>query len=120
MRHILILRELSKKENLYVSRLIKNNEYNIIADPELDVPFENIVPYIKLSAEEKKTINYQVLTELLEFGDTIINGQAISKIINLNGADLWYYQKFRIYFELVNRQFEIEELKKNLKRVTSV
>ena len=65
-----------------------------------------------LNSEEKKQIFSQSLSDLLEFGDKQIEGQAVSKWLTFGAMPLWHYQRFRIYFPLRNLLLELAELKK--------
>lgn len=119
MHHILILRALTKGEIELVQRLVGQKKALVFVDSDIPTTFDFATPYVKLVEEEKKSINYSTLSEVLDFGDTIVNGQPISKLLNFHGAGLWYYHKFRIYFQRRNLQYEFEEIKRNLHGATS-
>ncbi len=119
MQYILILRELSEQEDNRVRSLESHKDVVIVTTPSLFSLYKNSIIYKELSEEEKKKINYETLSQILEFGDTVVNGDTISKHFNFDGAALWYYHKFRIYFKVRNLRYELEEINKNLGGATS-
>jgi len=119
MHHILILRELSKRETEKVKSLSKQKDVLVFVDPDFTVSSKFAKHIEKLSEEEKKSINYQTLSEILDFGDTVIDGQPVSKHLNFYGSGLWYYHKFRIYFKIRNQNYTIAEIERNLSGASS-
>ena len=114
MQYILILRELSEQEKRRVRTIEKGKDVEIVALQELKYAYQNTKAYIKLTEKEKKKINYKLFSELLEFGDFVIDNQTIANHFNIGGAALWYCHKFRIYFKIRNQGYKINELNKNL------
>lgn len=119
MHCILILRELSDQEKEKVRSLESQRDVVIIAKPQFETFYPTAKSYIKLTEEEKKRINYLVLSEILDFGDAEIEGQSISRHFNISGAALWYYHKFRIYFKIRNLRYEIDEIYQNISEASS-
>ena len=120
MRHILILRKLSKNEEVNVYNNSKHEDTIVLADPDLHLHYKFAQSIVKLEEEAKKTINYQTLNKILEFGDYLIDGNTVSNHLNFDGAGLWYYHKFRIYFKIRNQNYRIAEIENNIKGASSV
>ncbi|MDY0286703.1 MAG: hypothetical protein RBR21_11260 [Bacteroidales bacterium] len=62
--------------------------------PESKEYFHSETVQKRISLDSKEIIN--------NFGDGLINGQAVSELLTLDGAHLWHYHKFRIYYALQN------------------
>lgn len=118
--HILILRKLTEQESIKVRSFEKNINVSIVTTSALKEKYQTSKTYTLLTEEEKKRINYEIFSKILEFGDTIVGDQTISQHFNIRGVSLWYYHKFRIYFKVRNRQYEIEEINKNISGATSI
>jgi hypothetical protein len=77
MQHILILRALTKGEIELVQSLVAQKKASVFVDSDIPTTFDFAKPYARLGEEEKKSINYTTLSEVLDFGDTIVEGQPI-------------------------------------------
>jgi len=114
MKFVLILRELTSLEQERVRSLSAYEEVRVIAVDDYLSGHEGVLPYQYLSDQEKKQINDTVFSRILEFGDLEVKGKPVSQQLNFSGAGLWYYHKFRIFFNVRSQQYKIAELAKNL------
>lgn len=94
---IIINRDLSDSETDEIVRLIKSGAI-VYAFPQIKVP--DFAQKISVSTDEKKAINYQMIDEILKFGDYIIDNKTIAEHFSIDSASVWHYHKFRIYFDL--------------------
>jgi CDP-glycerol glycerophosphotransferase (TagB/SpsB family) len=60
---------------------------------------------ILLSSEEKKQINYEIMEEVLRFGDLPVGDQTLADLFRIDTASVWHYQKFRVYFAVRNLMY---------------
>lgn len=60
---------------------------------------------ILLSPEEKKQINYEIIDEVLRFGDLPVDDQTLADLFRIDTASVWHYQKFRVYFAVRNLMY---------------
>lgn len=60
---------------------------------------------ILLSPEEKKQINYEIMDEVLRFGDLTVGDQTLADLFRIDTASVWHYQKFRVYFAVRNLMY---------------
>ena len=65
---------------------------------------------IILNPEEKSRINYQVMDEVLRFGDLQVGGKRLADLFTVDTASIWHYQKFRIYFAVRNMMYFLHPL----------
>jgi hypothetical protein len=111
-RAIIILREPTSVEVENILRKASDNLADIYFLPEFAKYFKEMGTVIKLDDEKKKQINYSTLNQLLAFGDKKINGRAVSEHLAFSKyASIWYYHKFRVYFLMKNRQYDLALLK---------
>ena len=109
-RAILITRQLSQDEMRHLDDVRK-------ADPELSI-FTKSLEFVgdievggiekDLGFEKKKEIKQKILNYILEIGITQIHGTKLAEVFALEGAQTWYYHKFRLYFDLRNLSYEAE------------
>ena len=65
---------------------------------------------IGASADEKREINYQMMDEVLRFGDISVGGQTIAELFSTDTASVWHYHKFRVYFAVRNLMYFLHPL----------
>lgn len=63
--------------------------------------------------EDKKSINYETMSEALLFGDLRCGSQTVSEHFSVGKASVWHYHKFRIYFAVRNLMYFVEPLKES-------
>jgi len=68
---------------------------------------------ITLSPEEKKTINYETMAEVLRFGDIPVGDQTVADLFRIDTASVWHYQKFRVYFAVRNLMYFLKPIEKH-------
>lgn len=66
---------------------------------------------IVLSSEEKRTLNYQTMDQVLHFGDLAVGRQSVADLFRIDNASVWHYQKFRIYFAVRNLMYFLSPVK---------
>jgi len=120
---IKIQRHLSERECDYILKSYSQQESVIHLKPGIAIPkslshfqFESI----DLEDEIKKKINYSCLQEILAFGDQKLGGIQMSTHLQYETLNLWYYNKFRIYFEYRNNSYLKEEIKIAFKQFENV
>lgn len=107
---ILILRNTSEQEAKRIHTQSLDTE--ILAGSSFVKNFRDKAKSIELTPEVKRKINYLTLERLLAFGDHVIDGATVSEHLSFaNYASIWYYQKFRLYFLIRNKQYDIEIIK---------
>ena len=114
MKAILINRQLTDKESDEVlSKVSANKEFKLFSSIELTgkITLPGIERYI-LPPVEKRKINYQILDQVLEFGELNINGTSISDLLTFEKTSIWHYHKFRTYFYIRNIYYEISLIEK--------
>jgi len=65
---------------------------------------------IVTSPEEKKEINYSMMSEVLRFGDLPVGNQSVAKLFSIDTASVWHYHKFRVYFAVRNLMYFLKPL----------
>lgn len=106
---IVVLRSPDANEVLQILENVNSNQFTLFSTPQYAGLFGEAAQVIDLSADKKRQINYSVLDMVLNFGDKLINGKPVSQHLAFaKYASIWYYHKFRVYFILRNRQYEVE------------
>lgn len=111
---IIVSRELSETELKIISN--KVNHYDIICIGKYYLPEGLCFKVVKsfVSNQEKTKINYNLLKEIIEFGDRNIEGKSVVDLLKYEKLSIWHYQKFRVYFFIRNSFYEIEYIKKSI------
>jgi len=113
MEAVVINRQLSSDEENEVLDLLNRNDQAIIYS-NVTLP-NNLAQYSKgkfeLKADQKKEINYNILDQVIQFGEFKIENNAIADLLTFENASIWHYHKFRIYFAIRNLYYEIELIK---------
>ncbi|HZL11222.1 MAG TPA: CDP-glycerol glycerophosphotransferase family protein [Prolixibacteraceae bacterium] len=107
---IIINRILSDSEIKEITRLSKDGA-KIFAWSEGVVP--DFAQRIDLTPEEKKEINYEMMAEVLRFGDLPVGDQTVAELFSIDNASVWHYHKFRIYFAVRNLMYFLKPLERN-------
>ena len=66
--------------------------------------------FLELDPKEKKRINFQVMDQVLAFGETVITDKTITDMLTFGKASIWHYHKFRIYFHIRNYIYDLTML----------
>ena len=65
----------------------------------------NFAQSISLSSEEKRLVNYEIMDEVLRFGDLPVGDKTVADLFRIDTASVWHYQKFRVYFAVRNLMY---------------
>ncbi|HAQ20155.1 MAG TPA: hypothetical protein DCR40_13135 [Prolixibacteraceae bacterium] len=65
---------------------------------------------ISLLPEEKKRVNYEMMDEVLQFGDLSVGDQTVADLFRIDTASVWHYHKFRIYFAVRNLMYFLKPI----------
>lgn len=110
MKCFIIDRILSQDEVELLSQS-KGTEIFYTAD-HLSNQVSNSEQISELTETDKKSINYDILNEILQISTLKYEGQPILEYLNIDHFNVWFYHKFRLYFDIRNACFEIEKIKK--------
>ncbi|WP_423130100.1 CDP-glycerol glycerophosphotransferase family protein [Gaoshiqia sp. Z1-71] len=106
-KRLLISRPLSPAELTEVTRIQQNGGTIYITRAGY---YEGGILVPELSPEEKKTINYQILEDILSFGDLQADNQNLIDLLKFGSSNIWPYHKFSIYFSVLNLFYEISRI----------
>lgn len=113
MEAIVINRNLTKTEEDEILRLLKENEQSILYSNVEISP--TLTTYSKgefeLTTDQKKEINYNIIDQVIQFGEYKIENTAIADLLTFEKVSIWHYHKFRIYFSIRNLFYDIELIK---------
>lgn len=106
----MINRPLADSEIDFVKLLIEGGAkvYTLSASDFLD-----FAQRITLSPEDKKTINYETMKEVIRFGDVPVGDQTVADLFRIDTASVWHYQKFRVYFTVCNLMYFLDPIKQH-------
>ena len=113
MQGILVYRSLTKEEIKGI-RDLQSEGAKLFYDTSFSVPSElqNIESEsIQLSESLKDKISRNLIEKLLEFGDHEILGKMVKEHLLMQHTSIWYYHKFRIYYDLRAYRYKSEEIK---------
>jgi len=104
---IVVNRDLSPDELNEIRSFKGKSDYKFVFLKELSPDLDSM-DFVKfdLPPEEKARINYEIFQKIIDFGDKIINNKRISEWMNIEKAGVWYYQRFRTYFYLLELTYE--------------
>jgi hypothetical protein len=111
-RAFIVLRALDHTEKEWISTALDSTE-NVRLYTKSEDPFpgrSTLLP--ALDAEEKKRINFDIFDKIVHFGDQRILNTTAGRLLTFNTAGLWYYHKFRTYFQLRNLAYDLAALDK--------
>jgi len=106
---VIINRKLTESEKNEVLQLAQSG-YEVFAFPGTDAP--EFAQPIAASTDEKREINYQMMNEVLRFGDVLVGDQTIAEFFSIDTASVWHYHKFRVYFAVRNLMYFLQPLLK--------
>jgi len=110
---IFVFRELDENEKLAVIKSCEENNTEVFATSDNAAQIKEIAIVAELDPQEKSSINYQIMKQLLAFGDKLIDGQSVSDRLSIHQkASIWYYHKFRLYFLMLSKHYETALIKK--------
>jgi len=122
METIVINRKLIPEEEKEVLDLLKENNQSILFS-NVDLP-PALQQYSKgkidLTPEEKREINYNIISTIIQFGEIEINNKAITDMLTFEKVSIWHYHKFRIYFSIRNLFYEIELINQLKSKYTNI
>jgi hypothetical protein len=105
---IIVLREPEASETEHILKAVGDESIDLYSVEEFAALFADKASIIELSAKQKSQINYDVLNKLLAFGDKRIDGKSVSQHLSFaKHASIWYYHKFRIYFLIRNKHYDL-------------
>lgn len=107
---IIINRELTDSEMNEVSQLVKAGA-EVYAFPGTEMP--DFAQPIAASTDDKREINYQMMDDVLRFGDFSVGSQTVAELFSIDTASVWHYHKFRVYFAARNLMYFLQPLQKN-------
>jgi len=121
MEAIVIQRNLSKEEEQHLLEKMRKGSVEIYAAAEVSALLKGIVkPLPEPPNEKKKEINFSIMERVLQFGDKPIDGKTITEHLMIDTASIWHFHKFRIYFALRNRLYEIEQIEQLKEKNTKI
>lgn len=106
---IIINRKLTDSEIIELAQLVQSG-YEVFAFPGTDAP--DFAQHIAASTDEKRDINYQMMDEVLRFGDFSVGNQTVAEVFSIDMASVWHYHKFRVYFAVRNLMYFLQPLLK--------
>jgi hypothetical protein len=109
---IIINRILSLAEQAEVKQLTEAGSKVFLCPGSPEVAFGQ---RISLTPEEKKKVNYQMMDEVLRFGDLPIDDQTLADLFRIDTASVWHYHKFRIYFAVRNLMYFLKPIQQQFK-----
>lgn len=65
---------------------------------------------ISRAPEEKKKVNYEIMDEVLRFGDLPVGDRTLADLFRIEAASVWHYHKFRIYFAVRNLMYFLKPI----------
>ena len=68
---------------------------------------------IILIPEEKKQVNYEMMAEVLRFGDVLVDDQTVADLFRIDTASIWHYHKFRVYFAVRNLMYFLKPIEQH-------
>jgi hypothetical protein len=111
MKAIIIRRALSPAERERIFKLPGiGRDWHIYTDLESHLPIETFKE-VRLPEDHKRQINYRLMDLLAGFGDKETGSGPLVDLMKFDGASLWYYQKYRAYFDLQDAVYQLEELR---------
>jgi len=105
---IVINRTLTELEQNEI-RQMEENGAEVVAFSAINAP--DFAKRITIDPEDKKSINYETISEVLRFGDLRCGSQSVAEHFSVGRASVWHYHKFRIYFAARNLMYFVEPLK---------
>ena len=108
----LVFRDLSTEE---WSELLSNSANVVVYEDYTCAPANVKIRRCRLDSVLKKEVNAKVLKELISFASVEIDGTPLMEKLKFEGAYLWYYHRFRVYYSVREGYQIIEAVKKHLK-----
>jgi len=104
---IIINRILSLAEHAEIKQLSENGEKVFFFS---GANAEVFGQRISLTPGEKKQVNYEMMDEVLRFGDLPVGDQTLADLFRIDTASVWHYHKFRIYFAVRNLMYFLKPI----------
>jgi hypothetical protein len=104
---IILNRKLTDSEKSELEQLVQSG-YEVYAFPGTDAP--DFAHSIAASTDEKRAINYQMMDEVLRFGDFPVGERTIAERFSIDTASVWHYHKFRVYFAVRNLMYFLQPI----------
>jgi hypothetical protein len=117
---IVIFRELELNDIEFIKHAISTDSIDVFAlekyANELAIHSLPVIT-IDIEPEEKRKINYDIIDKVNAFGDRVISDDSISNHFAIDDfSSIWYYHKFRLYFTIRNKYYEIRLINKLFNR----
>ena len=104
---IIINRILSPAEHAEIKQLSESGAKVFFFSASNSVDFGK---RISLTSEEKRQVNYEMMDEVLRFGDLPVGDKTLADLFRIDTASVWHYHKFRIYFAVRNLMYFLKPL----------
>ena len=104
---IIINRILSLAEHAEIKQLSESGAKVFFFSASNSVDFGK---RISLTSEEKKQVNYEMMDEVLRFGDLPVGDRTLADLFLIDTASVWHYHKFRIYFAVRNLMYFLKPI----------
>jgi len=104
----LIHRPLASSELAQVRKSIINEGVQVFNRPGVRFPGET-QPF-ELDFESKQKIYRKVFESVIQFGQKNFLGKPVAGLLSFENLNLWFYSKFRIYFDLCQIYYLREEI----------
>lgn len=114
-------------KTIIINRLVSASELDEITRQKengaeiFSISGKNQLPFaeqLTLDLEEKREINYSIMSEVLRFGDLEIGSKTFSELFYFGSASIWHYHKFRIYFAVRNLMYFLSPVQKKFDSFT--
>ena len=95
LKTVIINRTLSATEQEEVRQLVESGA-QVFSFTATDLP--DFARLIAPGRDDKKSVNYSIMNEVLQFGDWQVDNQTVAELFSIETASVWHYHKFRVYF----------------------
>ena len=119
MNAIVIRRQLTKSEYHQIRILQGKGQWTIFSDIDLDFNGE-IRQELQLEEHGKKKLNYLLIEILKDLPEKKVNGSSLVEKLAFENTNLWYYQKYRVYFNTQQALYDFESLKQYAQKYDKV
>lgn len=104
---IIINRPLSDSETKEIKLLAKDGAKVFALPSGANADFAQQIIF---TSDEKRQVNYDIMDEVLRFGDLAPGDKTVADIFRIDNASVWHYHKFRVYFAVRNLMYFLKPL----------
>ena len=108
LKTVIINRTLSATEQEEVRQLVESGA-QVFSFTATDLP--DFARLIAPGRDDKKSVNYSIMNEVLQFGDWQVDNQTVAELFSIETASVWHYHKFRVYFAVRNLMYFLQPLR---------